>query len=622
LFDGIVGNKAWKKIQGGHKQLIMTKLLKIEALLCKLGWFIVISYWLLSNFTLAYSQELAFELEPVVVEYEVPDQFISLIEQSTRQIRATAQVNDEGDAAQLFRRLRPAIRDALGTKGYFSPTIRRVNQDQALALNQVPLLKIVIDPGPQSRITSVDIHFDGAINNPEFADRRKSLQTLWLLRVGQPFNQSDWSASKDNLLRDLLATDFAAATLAESLADVNPENNTVALRVVYDSGPVFTFGELRVKGLSKYPEDLVSRYNTIRPGEQYQQEKLLLLLSELQGTTYFSSVDVKIDTDDRQPNQVPIEVTVVESHTQSLGFGAGYSSNTGFRTEATYQYNNLFDRAYSLVTGARVEQKRQSAFVDVFLPPSVLGVTDSVGLAIDHQEISNLEVGRSSLGATREYSKGIDEYRFGVNFQLEERAVGGANFGITQALVASSSWTRSAVDVRFNPSKGYIAFGQIALASEQLLSDQDFVRLYGRIQKFWTLSRENLFSARFEAGTVIAGSRREIPQDYLFRAGGSNSLRGFDFLDLGVIDQGVLVGGRQIIIGSLEFTRWFRGGPLGAAVFTDVGDVSDNWRSFDPTPAIGVGIRYRTPAGPIAIDIAKAANQGRPRLHFALGVAF
>ena len=56
---------------------------------------------------------------------------------------------------------------------------------------------------------------------------------------------------------------------------------------------------------------------------------------------------------------VPIEVTVVESDSKRLGLGAGYSSNTGFRTEATYQYNNLFDRAYSLVTGARIEQKRQ-----------------------------------------------------------------------------------------------------------------------------------------------------------------------------------------------------------------------------------------------------------------------
>jgi len=60
----------------------------------------------------------------------------------------------------------------------------------------------------------------------------------------------------------------------------------------------------------------------------------------------------------------------------------------------------------------------------------------------------------------------------------------------------------------------------------------------------------------------------------------------------------------------------------GAAVFTDVGDVSDNWGDLDPKPAVGVGVRYKTPAGPIAFDIAKAADQDNLRIHFALGVAF
>ncbi len=568
-----------------------------------------------------YAQDTVTEFDLPTVNYEVPEEFKDLIEQSTLQIRSTAQVNDNGDAWQLFRRLRPAIRDALGTEGYFAPSIQRI-VDETVPEEAAPPLNIKIEPGVQSKIVSVDIQFDGEINQDEFAQRRERLKTLWLLGVNQPFNQADWSASKDNLLRDLLAKDFAAATLSESLADVDPENHTVALSVVYDSGPVFTFGELQIEGLNKYPKDLVSRYNSIRPGDRYEQERLLTLLADLQGTTYFSAVDVKIDADDRQPVNVPIEVTVMESDSKRLGLGAGYSSNTGFRTEVTYQFNNLFDRAYSLVTGVRLEQKRQSAYADVFLPPSTRGITDSVGVAVDHQEISNLEVDRSSVGVIREFNKGINDYRLGLNFQLEERRALGINFGQTQALVASSSWTRNAVDDRLNPSEGYIAFGQLAVAAEQFASDQDFVRLYGRVQKFWSPSRENLFSARFEVGTVVASARRDIPQDYLFRAGGTNSLRGFDFLDLGVIDQGVLVGGRRLMIGSLEYTRWFEGGPLGAAVFTDVGDVSDNWGDLDPKPAVGVGVRYKTPAGPIAFDIAKAADQDNLRIHFALGVAF
>ena len=581
------------------------------------AWFVLLSCVFVQP---AQAQEEVSPEDRPIVTFVVAEDFKALVEQATEQIRSTAQVNDNGDAWQLFRRMRPAIRDALGTVGYFSPSIQRV-VDESLPEDAPAPLNVKIDAGPQSKVTSVDIQFDGEINKSEFTARRERLKTLWLLGTNQAFNQTDWSASKDNLLRDLLARDFPAATLSESQATVDPEANTVALGVVYDSGPVFTFGKLEIEGLNKYPDDLVARYNTIKPGDRYEQERLLTLLADLQGTTYFSAVDVKIDTDDRQPEQVPIEVTVLESDSKRVGLGAGYSSNTGFRTEATYQFNNLFDRAYSLVTGVRVEQKRQSAYADVFLPPSKRGMSDSVGVAFDHQEISNLEVDRSSVGAIREYTQGINEYRLGLNFQLEQRRAFGIDFGDTQALVASSSWTRAAVNNRLNPTDGYIAFGQVAVAGEQLASDQSFLRLYGRVQQFWSPSPEHLFTARFDAGTVAASARRDIPQDYLFRAGGTNSIRGFGFLDVGVLDQGVLAGGRRVMIGSLEYVRWFKG-PLGAAVFTDVGDVSDNWSSFDPKPAVGVGLRYKTPAGPIAFDVAKAADQDNLRIHFALGVAF
>ncbi|MCQ8897495.1 BamA/TamA family outer membrane protein [Limnobacter humi] len=547
------------------------------------------------------------------VRVTVPAQFEDLIQNAMAPIRRSATVNDEGDVWQLFRRLRPVLRDALGTRGYFSPVISRVPDANRLI--------ITIDPGPPSVVTDLQIEFDGAINEPQFAERRERLKTLWLLGRGQTFDQAEWTASKDLLLRDLLSRDFAAATLAESSAQVDPETHSVVLRVVYDSGPVFTFGPLQIEGLNKYRPDLIERYNTIEPGDRYEQEKLLTLLSDLQNTSYFSGVDVKVDTDDRTPTHVPIQVSVQESDSKRLGLGAGYSSNTGFRTEASYQFNNLWDKAYTLSTGARLEQKRQSAYADLFFPPSRRGVVDSLGIASDHQTLSNLEINRNSVGGIREYRFGSNEVRLGLNYQQEERQSLGVNFGATQALVSSASWTHNRVNDRLNPSSGYIAYGQVAAASEQLASDQDFVRLYGRVQRFWSPSRQNLFSARLEAGTVAASARRDIPQDYLFRAGGTNSLRGFEFLDIGVLDQGILVGGRRLMIGSLEYTRWFKGN-LGAAVFTDVGDVADNWSQLDLQKAVGVGLRYKTPAGPIALDVAKAVNQPRVRIHFSLGVAF
>lgn len=536
-----------------------------------------------------------------------------------------ARLDDVGDLQQLYRRIRPLIRDVLATEGFFSPEITLQNTvgGQVQFEKQKPLLKILVKTGKVSIVKQVNVVFEGDLAQPTESNlmRQVDLRALWTLSEGQAFTQAQWDASKRAVLNKLLAKDYAAATLVSSLADVDAEQGEVWLTVVYDSGPRFTFGDLKVEGLSKYPKDLVTRYATIRPGDAYDQEKLLDLLGELQGTAYFSAVDVKFDPKVDQPLMTPVQVTVTESDTRRLGLGGGYSSNTGFRSEVSWTDTNVFDRAYSLVSGVRLEQKRQSAFADLFLPPRNQGVVDSLGVSVDHQDINNLQVQRSAVGVVRQLTLADAEVKLGVNFQVEDRLAQGVSLGGLKALVASAAWNRNRVDDKLNPTRGYVLNAQSAVASKAALSDQDFVRLNGKVQHYFSPSRQSLVSTRLELGTVLANSEQTIPQDYLYRAGGTGSLRGFKFLGVGVENAGVVQGGRRLLLGSVEYTRWLRE-PLGVAVFTDVGDVANSWNQLDVKAAVGGGVRYRTPAGPVAFDIAKAQGESRPRIHFALGVAF
>lgn len=76
----------------------------------------------------------------------------------------------------------------------------------------------------------------------------------------------------------------------------------------------------------------------------------------------------------------------------------------------------------------------------------------------------------------------------------------------------------------------------------------------------------------------MAGSRFGIPQEYLFRAGGINSVRGYDFLSLGVHEGNAIVGGRTIATGTIEYTHWLID-QWGGAVFTDIGSAADSWKN-------------------------------------------
>lgn len=556
------------------------------------------------------------------VKINISEDLRPIVEKTIAPYVENARLYDLGDVRLLFRQIRPLITNALGAMGYFNVSVRRNRQfDETIEEN--PLLRVQVQVGPQSIVKQVDISFVGHIagHSVERQAYRKMLLEKWGLVKGKPFNQSLWDSSKAKILNQLLEQDYPAASIINSQAFVDQEDNTVSLSVKYDSGPAFTFGDLKIIGLNNYPERVIYGYNTIESGDRYEQEKLLSLMAELQNTVYFSSVDVRIEPDREHPKNVPIIVKVTESKRHRLGLGAGYSSNSGFRTELTYQRNNLFDRAYALVSGIRLEQKRQSAFSDVFLPPTQRGVHDSIGLSLDQQRLLQLDVEKVSVGAIRQYDKPIADFSLGINYQLERREVLGQLLGETQALVAGASVKRNRVDDRLNPTEGYLAFLQIAMAADALASDQSFLRLAGKYKTYWSFGEKNLVTARFEWGTVISGQGNDIPQDFLFRAGGTNSIRGYEFLSLGVQDQGVLQGGRRLAISSLEYTRWVRDS-IGVAVFSDVGAVSRTWSDFDPLLSVGFGFRYRTAAGPIALDFAKGEDEGKVRIHFALGVTF
>jgi translocation and assembly module TamA len=126
---------------------------------------------------------------------------------------------------------------------------------------------------------------------------------------------------------------------------------------------------------------------------------------------------------------------------------------------------------------------------------------------------------------------------------------------------------------------------------------------------------------RGELGITAAESREGVPQDFLFRAGGSQSVRGYAYQSLGVEEGDATVGGRYLGTASAEYVHWFQP-QWGAAVFVDTGDAADSRGEFELRTGYGAGARWRSPAGPLAVDLAWGHDERRLRLHFGVGIAF
>jgi len=513
------------------------------------------------------------------------------------------------------RRLQTMLGEILATEGYFSPAIKTREEGETL--------RVEIDPGPRTRIADVDLTIDGPVDESVKAE----LQSGWRLPVGQPFRQQDWSTAKQQLLGELLASDHADARLLDSEARIDSETRQANLRAHYNAGPRYRFGTLRVDGLYRHTPELVARYNrAAKAGDPYSEAQLGELQRTLQATPYFASVRATIDREhastDNDGNRIaPVWVTVQERPAHRFGFGAGVSTNTGARLEATYHTPNLFNQSWLLDGGLRIEQKKQTAYADVFLPPDEKNRRHGFGTLIETSDIEGLKTRRHAIGVQTIQPRGSVEQRLSLNWQEEQRDPDGAETSINQALVPDVTWTWRNVDDPLDPRRGTVLQASIGGASRALLSDQDFLRLHGRWLQYLQLGQRDTLALRVELGATLANSREGIPQDYLFRTGGTGSVRGYTYQSLGVTEGSATVGGRYLGVASIEATHWFTP-EWGAAAFIDAGDAADTVGNLSPAVGYGIGARWRSPAGPIGADLAYGQRTGELHIHFALAIPF
>ena len=125
--------------------------------------------------------------------------------------------------------------------------------------------------------------------------------------------------------------------------------------------------------------------------------------------------------------------------------------------------------------------------------------------------------------------------------------------------------------------------------------------------------------ARAEAGSTWIDDADLLPVSARFFAGGDQSVRGYDYQDLGPVDaSGEVVGGKHLLFGSLEYEHRIVGN-WGVAVFVDTGNAFDDFSERLETGA-GIGLRWESPIGMVRIDVAAAVSQDNAiRLHFTLG---
>ncbi len=152
-----------------------------------------------------------------------------------------------------------------------------------------------------------------------------------------------------------------------------------------------------------------------------------------------------------------------------------------------------------------------------------------------------------------------------------------------------------------------------------------FARLYGRLTGYLPLWDRWYGTARVELGHIAHGSGVQVPDALGFRAGGDDSVRGYAYRALAPTDAGGgTVSGQRLLTASLEVARPIVPSipSVWGALFIDAGRAVTEWNDYTPAWGYGAGIRWRSPIGPLRVDLAWADELKKLRLHFSVGIAF
>lgn len=552
------------------------------------------------------------------VEIDVPRAYKALLWDNLDIVkqRGRAQV-DVDYLRRLHAKTTQQIAELLATEGYYSARVHADLIDEGGAW----LARYRVDLGAAVTVKDFAFEFQGVVSGEEFAAYRARLRERWRLPPGRVFRQAEWEAAKRDLLRALLIEQFPAARLIDSSARVDVAQGQASLHVIIDSGPAFRYGELQISGLRRYPANLVRELSAITLGAPYNQTELLQLQTRLHDSGYFKSVEVRVDPHTPQPQEAPVLIELTENPSKAMGFGIGYSTDSGARGRVEYSDSNVRGRGWRWRSGLDIDRIKQGISSGIDLPINREGERDSVNTSYVHQDAEGETIDTTRVAVSRAEPVAKFERVTTLQYQHEVQEVAGSIGDIRQALTGNVSWSRRRADDLLYPTRGYSLTMQIGGAHEALFSDRSFARAYIKGARFYPLGQRHTLMWRAELGFVEAESRVGIPSDFLFRTGGDQSVRGYPVYSLGVREGSAVVPGRALAVGSLEYNYWLSR-PWGAALFYDLGDAADNAGDFAAVAGYGVGARWRSPVGPINLDVAYGEALQRYRVHFAMGVVF
>src|SRR5438552_1429514 len=440
-------------------------------------------------------------------------------------------------------------------------------------------------------------------------------------------------------------------------------NGRVPVHIVVSPGPVYHFDGVTVNGLRWLHPSFVTKRFTRLEGKTYSPDVLDERFRTLMKTGQFNLLQIKPVPVDG--HLLRLDISAEEAKSKELGFWVGFDTYEGALAGVQVGDRDLF--GYGRPVTATIEVSQRSYRGEILYEDPFFFDTDFVftakafALTFDYDGYSKFE-----LGGRFELSRKITKYdEASLTFSARHVKITDSEIRPSFLLGADNYQVdtiglTNTLDLRESPyvnPRGFLVGNTLDVASSALGSDIEFVRGTMRVGYYLPFGPKPLTPGVVEdqpAGTplqrwfrqssIAFGARggiihsltnsgsdeaTEIPIDERFFNGGATTVRSFAERDLGPHDNhGHPVGGEFFTVFNVEYTFPIFG-ELQGAVFTDAGNLlptSEDIGLNDMRYAIGAGLRYKLPVGPIRLDYGVNPDphefEDFGAFHFSFGFAF
>ncbi len=513
-----------------------------------------------------------------------------------------------------------------------------------------------ISEGDPVKVIAVTfVGFDG-IPPQHLAD----LENRAPLKVGRPRDRQLVVSTHELALNELKDHGFPYAKVATS-EDDGASGKEARVTFTADPGKLAHFGGVTITGNKSVGQNVIRRELTFKPGDLYQRSLVQDSQRRLYGMELFQFANVEPLNAEQQPADVPIDVTVAEGSHQRVNFGVGYGTEEKGRVDAEYHHLNFLGGARSAGAHVRWSSLDRGIRLDFTQPyffsphfslggeaqdwytytPAYRSVVTGAKATLTHRQNAQTSF---SVSITSEHDESsvtpevlADPAQRGNLIALGLNPITGKQSGTLNAF--GFDLQHSTADNLLNAHHGY----QLAFHAEQagriVPGTFAYAALSGDARYYLPILTDKIvLASRLQLGNIQPASAdpTKVPFAKKYFLGGATTVRGWGRYEISPLSGGLPIGGNSMLAFSEEVRAALHGN-LGGVLFLDAGNVwADSWgmKLNDLRYAIGPGLRYQTPVGPVRFDLGYQLNpipgllvNGTPqtrrwRIHFSIGQAY